>query len=76
MDLSVAFLGTGGSVPTAKRATACLLIRAGGDRMLIDCGEGAQRQMQRSTGLVALDEIYITHFHADHYLGLPGLLKT
>ncbi|MGZ5341692.1 MAG: ribonuclease Z [Solirubrobacterales bacterium] len=76
MDLSVAFLGTGGSVPTARRATACLLIRAGGDRILIDCGEGAQRQMQRSTGLVAVDEIYITHFHADHYLGLPGLLKT
>jgi ribonuclease Z len=76
MDLSVAFLGTGGSVPTARRATACLLIRAGGDRILIDCGEGAQRQMQGSTGLVALDEIYLTHFHADHYLGLPGLLKT
>jgi ribonuclease Z len=76
MDLSVAFLGTGGSVPTARRATACLLIRAGGDRILIDCGEGAQRQMQSSTGLVALDEIYLTHFHADHYLGLPGLLKT
>jgi ribonuclease Z len=76
VDLSVAFLGTGGSVPTARRATACLLIRAGGDRILIDCGEGAQRQMQSSTGLVALDEIYLTHFHADHYLGLPGLLKT
>lgn len=76
MDLSVAFLGTGGSVPSAKRATACLLIRAGGDRILIDCGEGAQRQMQRSTGLIALDEIYLTHLHADHYLGLPGLLKT
>jgi ribonuclease Z len=76
MDLSVAFLGTGGSVPTARRATACLLVRRGGDRLLFDCGEGAQRQMHRSTGLVALDEIYITHFHADHYLGLPGLLKT
>jgi ribonuclease Z len=76
VDLDVIFLGTGGSVPTAKRATACLLVRAGGDRLLIDCGEGAQRQMQRSTGLVQVDEIYITHYHADHYLGLPGLLKT
>lgn len=76
MDLSLTFLGTGGSVPTARRATACLLIRAGGERIMIDCGEGAQRQMQGSTGLVALDEIYLTHFHADHYLGLPGLLKT
>ena len=76
MDLSVVFLGTGGSVPSARRATACVLIRAGGARLLVDCGEGAQRQMINSTGLVQVDEIYITHFHADHYLGLPGLLKT
>jgi len=76
MDLSVVFYGTGGSVPTARRATACVLIRAGGRRILVDCGEGAQRQMIRSTGLVQVDEILITHFHADHYLGLPGLLKT
>ena len=76
MDLSLVFLGTGGSVPTARRATACLLLRRGGDRLLFDCGEGAQRQMHRSTGLVQLDEIYITHYHADHYLGLPGLLRT
>src|SRR5919206_1572263 len=76
MDMDVVFLGTGGSVPTARRATACLLVRVGGDRLLFDCGEGSQRQMQRSTGLVQVDEIYITHFHADHYLGVPGLLKT
>ncbi len=76
MDLSVVFLGTGGSVPTARRATACLLARVGGERLLFDCGEGSQRQMHRSIGLVQLDEIYITHYHADHYLGLPGLLKT
>jgi ribonuclease Z len=76
MDLSVVFYGTGGSVPTARRATACVLIRAGGARVLIDCGEGAQRQMIASTGLVQVDDILITHFHADHYLGLPGLLKT
>jgi ribonuclease Z len=76
MDLSVVFLGTGGSVPSARRATACVLIRAGGSRILVDAGEGAQRQMINSTGLVQVDDIYITHFHADHYLGLPGLLKT
>jgi ribonuclease Z len=76
VDLDVIFLGTGGSVPTARRATACVLVRRGGERLLFDCGEGAQRQMQRSTGLVQLDEIYVSHLHADHYLGIPGLLKT
>jgi ribonuclease Z len=76
MDLSVVFLGTGGSVPSARRATACVLIRSGGARFLVDAGEGAQRQMINSTGLIQVDDVYITHFHADHYLGLPGLLKT
>jgi len=76
MDLSVAFLGTGSSVPSARRSTASVLLVRGGSRLLIDCGEGTQRQMQRSSGLVQVDEIYLTHFHADHMLGLPGLLKT
>ena len=76
MDLSVAFLGTGGAVPSARRSTASLLVARGGERLLFDCGEGTQRQMQRSLGLVQVDEIYLTHFHADHFLGLPGLLKT
>lgn len=76
MEIDVVFLGTGGSIPTARRSTACVLVRAGGDRLLFDCGEGSQRQMQRSTGLVQVDDIYLTHFHADHFLGVPGLLKT
>lgn len=76
MDLEVIFLGTGGSVPSARRSTASVLIARGGDRLMFDCGEGTQRQLQRSLGLTQVDEIYLTHFHADHILGLPGLLKS
>ena len=77
MDLDLVFLGTSGSAPTANRAPAAILVRRGGDRLLFDCGEGTQRQLMRSTvGLPDLEEIFITHYHGDHYLGLPGMLKT
>jgi ribonuclease Z len=77
VDLDVVFLGTSGSAPTAQRAPAAVLVRRGGERLLFDCGEGTQRQLLRSdVGLVDLEEIFIGHFHADHYLGLPGMLKT
>ena len=77
MDLDLVFLGTAGSMPTAQRAPAALLVRHGGDRLLFDCAEGTQRQLLRSSvGLVELEEIFVTHFHADHILGLPGLFKT
>jgi ribonuclease Z len=77
MDLDIVFLGTSASAPTARRAPAALLVRRGGDRLLFDCAEGTQRQLMRSTlGLPDLEQIFLTHFHADHYLGLPGMLKT
>ncbi|MDX6399327.1 MAG: ribonuclease [Gaiellaceae bacterium] len=77
MDLDVVFLGTAGSMPTARRAPSATLVRRGGERLLFDCGEGTQRQLLRSDiGLVDLHEIFLTHFHADHFLGLPGMLKT
>src|SRR5262245_12073724 len=64
-------------MPTPKRALPSTLVRRGGERLLFDCGEGTQRQLLRSdVGLVELEEIFLTHFHADHYLGLPGMLKT
>jgi ribonuclease Z len=53
-----------------------LLVRRGGERILVDCGEGTQRQLVTTVGLADLDEIFLTHYHADHWLGLPGLLKT
>ncbi len=77
MDLSIRFLGTAGSAPTARRGLAAFLIKRAGVALLIDCGEGTQRQMlQSGDGLVDVDEILLTHLHADHYLGLPGMLKT
>ncbi len=76
MDLSVFFAGTGGSVPSPRRGLPSILVRFGGDRLLFDCGEGTQRQLLRSIGLADLDAIFITHFHADHWLGLPGMLKS
>jgi ribonuclease Z len=76
MELRVTFAGTGGSAPTARRGLPAALVSAGGDRLLFDCGEGTQRQLLRSVGLPDLDAIFITHFHADHWLGLPGMLKT
>ncbi|MEA2330263.1 MAG: ribonuclease [Thermoleophilaceae bacterium] len=76
MDLDVLFVGTAGSAPSARRGLPATLVRRGGDRLLFDCGEGTQRQLVRSTGLIELEEIFITHFHADHVLGLPGMLKT
>jgi ribonuclease Z len=77
VDLDLVFLGTSASMPTALRAPAALLVRRGGERLLFDCAEGTQRQLQRSSvGLPDIEEIFLTHFHADHYLGLPGMLKT
>jgi len=66
MDLEVTFLGTGASAPSARRSTAAVLIARGGERLLFDCGEGTQRQMQKSIGLTQVDEIYLTHFHEDY----------
>jgi ribonuclease Z len=76
MDLSLFFAGTGGSVPSSRRGLPAILVRRGADRLLFDCGEGTQRQLLRSVGLADLDCVFVTHFHADHWLGLPGMLKS
>jgi ribonuclease Z len=76
MDLSLFFAGTGGSVPGPRRGLPAILVRRGAERLLFDCGEGTQRQLVRSVGLADLDSVFITHFHADHWLGLPGMLKS
>ncbi len=76
MDLSLFFAGTAGSVPSAGRGLPALLVRRGAERILVDCGEGTQRQLVRSVGLADLTDVFLTHLHADHWLGLPGMLKS
>jgi ribonuclease Z len=76
LDLQLVFLGTAGATPTVDRGCPATLLIRGGERILVDCGEGTQRQLMRSVGLARINMILLTHLHGDHYLGLPGLLKT
>ena len=74
--MQVYFLGTSGALPTPNKNPACIMIRRGPDTLLFDCGEGAQQQMMRAKTGFTVDAVFITHWHADHYLGLPGLVQT
>ncbi|MCK1394135.1 ribonuclease Z [Bradyrhizobium sp. 1] len=74
---TLTFLGTSASVPSAERNHPALLVEAAGQRILVDCGEGTQRQLLRSgAGFRRLDRILLTHGHLDHVLGIPGLFST
>ncbi|KKG09859.1 ribonuclease Z [Methanosarcina sp. 2.H.A.1B.4] len=75
--LRITFLGTGGSLPTRNRNPSAVMINREGELILFDCGEGTQQQMMRAkTGMMSLSSIFISHFHADHFLGIPGLIQT
>ncbi|AMA57645.1 ribonuclease Z [Bradyrhizobium sp. CCGE-LA001] len=74
---ALTFLGTSASVPSVERNHPALLVEAAGKRILVDCGEGTQRQLLRSgAGFRRLDRILLTHAHLDHVLGIPGLFST
>lgn len=74
--LQVYFLGTAGALPTVHRNPACFVIRRGSNTLIFDCGEGAQQQMMRAQTGFGVDAVFITHWHADHFLGLLGLVQT
>jgi ribonuclease Z len=74
--LSLTFLGTGAACPTIERNVSALAIQREGETMLVDCGEGTQRQMMRYGVSFAFRDIFFTHWHSDHLLGVIGLLRT
>ena len=75
--IDLCLLGTGGMMPLPYRALTSLMMRYNGSTVLIDCGEGTQNQIrQQGWSFKPIDVICITHFHADHISGLPGLLLT
>ena len=76
-DLRLTFLGTGGGMPSPSRGVSAVALQVGGDVLLFDCGEGTQRQfMQSSVSFMRVTTIFISHFHGDHFLGLPGLIQS
>ena len=76
MSLSVRFLGTSASRPTVERNVTSIAVIREGETLLFDCGEGTQRQMMRYGISFALSDIFFTHMHADHMLGVIGLFRT
>lgn len=76
-SIRVYFLGTGGSWPTIGRGTAAVAVRLDDEAILFDCGEYTQVRLMKSTlSLMKIKRIFITHFHGDHFLGLPGIIQT
>lgn len=74
--LSLTFLGTSAARPTVERSVSSVVIAREGETLMFDCGEGTQRQMMRYGVGFTLSDIFFTHFHADHYLGVIGLVRT
>src|SRR3989344_5142923 len=75
--IKITFLGTGPSIPTKKRNHTSIFLQYKNEHILIDCGEGTQRQLKiAGISPLKINKIIITHWHGDHFLGIPGLFQT
>ncbi len=75
--MQIVFLGTSGSWPTPKRNVSAVAIKRGPEVILFDCGEGTQRQfMQSKLSFMQISRVFISHFHGDHFLGVPGMVQS
>jgi len=75
--MQIVFLGTSGSWPTPKRNVSAVAIKRGPEVLLFDCGEGTQRQFMQSTlSFMQVSRVFVSHFHGDHFLGLPGMVQS
>ena len=73
--MRVTAVGTSGGLPTAQYGTSCVYLNLFGDEILLDCGEGSQQRLMRYNSSPNVDAVFISHFHADHTLGVPGLVQ-
>lgn len=73
--MQVTAIGTSGGVPTSQYGTSCIYLNVFGDKILFDCGEGSQQRLMKYNSSPNVDAVFISHFHADHTLGLPGLIQ-
>jgi len=75
--MEITFLGTSSALPTKNRSHPAITLKAFGEIILLDCGEGTQRQMTLARiSPMKINHIFITHLHGDHFLGLPGLIQS
>ena len=75
--MKLVFLGTGGTYPSKLRNVTSIAVQMPGEVLMFDCGEGTQRQlMHSSVSFMKISKVFITHLHADHFLGLPGLIQS
>jgi ribonuclease Z len=75
--MKIVFLGTGGTYPSKTRNVTSVVVQLPGEVVMFDCGEGTQRQLMRSSvSFMKIKKMFVSHLHADHFLGIPGLVQS